>query len=105
AVREVGRGDHPHVVRGDAVDQQLDFMLAVFRAAVDGHRARQAVTVAYIVDVSLEVDHAPIERAEILALQVGEFDAAVVLERPYGGYDHCGAGPEARLAALDIDEL
>ena len=105
AVREVGRRDHPHVVRGDAVDQQLDFMFGVFRAAVDGHRAGQAVAVVDIVDVSLEVYHAAIERGEILALQVRELDAAVVLERAHGGHDHRGAGLEARLAAHDIDEL
>src|SRR5204862_2540106 len=105
AVREVGRRDHPHVVRGNAVDQQLDLTLAVFGAAVDGHRAGQAVAVVNIVDVSLEVDHAAIERGETLALQVGELDAAVVLERPHGGHDHRGGGPEAGLAAHDIDEL
>src|SRR5438874_5208855 len=42
----------------------------------------------------LEVDHALVERGEILVLEIRKLDATVVLERPYGGHDYHGRSEE-----------
>ena len=45
------------------------------------------------------------ERFEVLAVQLGLGDAAVILERPYGSNEDNGVRPEACHAALDIQKL
>jgi hypothetical protein len=54
---------------------------------------------------ALQVGHAGFQRLEVFLLEVVLLDAAVHLERADGGdHDHA-IGLEARLAALDVEEL
>ena len=52
-----------------------------------------------------EVDHAGLEGGDVLGAEVGQRDAAVVLQGAHGGHDDRDVGTQAGLAALDVDEL
>ena len=85
--------------------EQCHLGVGVRRAVVDGDNARQAVMVAHVADVTLQVDHAPLERRQVLGAHSLEVAAAVELQRADGGDEHHGRGAEARLAAFDVDEF
>jgi hypothetical protein len=63
------------------------------------------VVVADVVHVPLDVGDALGERLEVLLAELLHLDAAVELERADRGHQHHRRGLEARLAALDVDEL
>ena len=58
-----------------------------------------------VVEVPDEVDDAALERGDVLARQVGDLDAAVVLHRAHRRDDHGGRGAQPRRPAEDVDEL
>ena len=60
---------------------------------------------AEVGEVAAEVGAAGLDRGDVLGVEVGAGDAAVVLERPDGGDEHRGGGVETGLAALDVEEL
>ena len=61
--------------------------------------------VAHVADVTLQVDHALLECRQVLGAHFLQVAATVELQRADGGNHHHGRGAEARLAALDVDEL
>ena len=52
-----------------------------------------------------QIGHAGLEGIEVLLVEVGLSDTAVVLKRAGSGNDNDGTGANARHAALDIEEL
>ena len=55
--------------------------------------------------MAAQVGHPGLDRAEVLGAEVGEGDAAVVLQRAHRRHHHGDVGTQAGLAALDVDEL
>ena len=94
-----------HAALGQLGAQQRVLGIGVLHEVVDRHHAGQAVGVADVVDVALEVHEAALQRAQVFARQVLDVVAAVELQRAHGGHHHRGRRPQAALAALDVDEL
>ena len=105
AIRPVGGEDHIRAGLGHEALEQVDLGIGVGGEAVDGHDAVDAVYIADVLDVALEVDDALLERLEVLVGDRREVCAAMVLQGSNGGDDHGDGWPEAGLAALDVDEL
>ena len=66
AFGKVLRHDDLHVEVREPLLQQVDLGLGVLAAVIDRDDAVEAVRVADVVDVSLEVDDALLERGEVL---------------------------------------
>ena len=81
------------------------FGLGVRREAVDGDHAGKTIDVLDVVDVTQQVGHAGLKGLEVLVVEVGLGDTAVVLKRAGSGDNHDSAGANARHAALDVQEL
>jgi len=64
--------------------QQLELGLGVEGEMIDRHDAGESVVLMHIVHVPLQVDDAPLERRQILLVDLLEIAAAVVLERANG---------------------
>ena len=60
---------------------------------------------AHVVDMALQVGDAFFQGAQVFLVQLLKVAAAVVLERANRSHQHHGRGPQARLAALDINKL
>ena len=58
-----------------------------------------------VLDVALEIDQSLLQRGDVLLAHFLHVDAAVVLQRAHGGHDHGRGWAQARLAALDVEEL
>ena len=78
--------------------------LGVAGEVVDGHHHRQAEAVD-ILDVLLEVLHALVEGLDVGFAEILHRHAAVELQGADRGHDHHGVGLDARVAALDVQEL
>ena len=72
---------------------------------IDGHHHRQAKAVLQVVDVAHKVGGTSLDSFEIRLVQVSLGNAAVALEGTDSGHQHAGAGGDAGIAALDIQEL
>jgi hypothetical protein len=105
ALGPVARDHDRHLVVRELGLQQLEFGRRVVHEVVDRDDARQPVVVAHVVDVALEVGHALAQGCEVLGSEVLLVDAAVHLQRAHCRDDHRQVGPQAGLAALDVDEL
>ena len=88
----------------DLLDVSLLFG-GIGREGVDGHHDGQAEAVLHVVDVADEVGCALLDGLEVGSVQVGLGYAAVALESTEGRHQHAGAGRDARIAALDVQEL
>ena len=84
---------------------QLELALGVAAEAVQRDDDGQAVVLADVVDVAIDVRHALHQRVRVLAVDVLDLGAARVLQRARRADEHRGARAQARLAALDVDEL
>ncbi len=77
----------------------LDLGVRVGDEAVDGHHRRHAELV-HVLDVAARLSQPLGDGGDVLvALRSSLRDAAVHLERAYGGDDHCRGRCEPRLAA------
>ncbi len=72
--------------------------------SVDGHHGRHA-ELLHVLDVAREVDATLGDGRDVLVLELILRDAAVHLERAHGRHDHGRRRLQARLAALDVEEL
>ena len=84
---------------------QLELALGVAAEAVQRDDDGQAVVVADVVDVAIDVRHALHQRVRVLAVDVLDLGAARVFQRARRADEHRGDRAQARLAALDVDEL
>ena len=105
AFRPVARDHERHAMVCHLALQQRQLGLSVVAEVVDRDDTWQTVVVVNVVDVPLEVRNAFLKRLEVLLMQRGELGGAVHLQRADGRDDHHGIGPDARFAALDVDEL
>ena len=84
---------------------QLQLGRGVGGEGVDGHHAGQVVSIADVVHMAQQVGKAPLQRLQILVVQLGLGNAAVMLQGPDGGHHHHGVRLQIRHTALDIQEL
>ena len=89
---------------GDRALDQIEFGPCVRAEAIDRDHDRNAELVD-VRDMSREVGHAGLERAEILHPERVLGDAAVHFERAHRRHDDGGGGFEPGLAALDVEEF
>ncbi len=81
-----------------------DFGVGVGDEAIDGDDGRDAELV-HVLDMTLQVIAALGDGGDVLVLEVILGHAAVHLEGAHGSDDHGRRRREARLAALDVEEL
>ena len=96
---------HVHATGPHGTADEVQLGLGIGIEAVDGHDSGQAEAAGDVVDVAFEVGHAFFQCGQILGAQFLHGNAAVVLEGTHGGDDDAGIGPEAGLAALDVEKL
>ncbi len=84
--------------------EQRDLALGVAREAVDRHHHRHAVF-PHILDVTLEIGEALLQRREVLLLEIVLGHPAMHLERADGRHQHHAGGRQPCLAAFDVEEL
>ena len=82
----------------------VHFGIRVGDEVVDGDRDRHA-ELLHVLDVAAKVGAALLERFDVFLLEVFLGHATVHLEGADGGDDHRGGRLQARLAALDVEEL
>ena len=99
-----GDDDLDAVVRR-ALLQPIQLGIAVLGAMIDRDQAGQAEDVPHVVDVAVEVRDAGLQRLQVLLAEIRHLHAAVVLDGAHRRDDHRRVRLEARLAALDVDEL
>src|SRR5207253_9582342 len=99
------RQDYFDPLRGHQLYQPLNLARGVLGPLVDGHDTRQTVLPAHVVNVTVEIGDAGLERREILVPEIRDFDAAMKLQRADRSDNHPGRRLQARLAALDVDKL
>ena len=105
ALGPVTRHHHRHTLLVHLLAQQVELGLGVRGEVVDRHHAGQAVAVANVVHMPLQVGHAFFQRCQVGGVEVFGVHAAVVLEGAQGRHHHHRIGAQARLAALDVNEL
>ena len=66
---------------------------------------RRHAELAHVLDMAREVGEALLQRLDVLLAELVLGDAAMHLERAHGGDDDRGGRLQARLAALDVEEL
>ena len=85
--------------------KRLNLVRSVFGPLIDGDHTRQTVLAPHVVDVTIEIGDARLQRREILVPEIRDLDAPVKLQRADRGDNHPGRRLQTRLAALDIDKL
>ena len=91
-------------LRGDEILHRLDLGIGVGGEVVDRDHHRHA-ELLHVLDVTAEVGAALLHRLDILGAEVFLRDAAIHLQGAHGGDDDRGSRLQARLAALDVEEL
>src|SRR5947208_608933 len=89
----------------DPRPEQVELSLGVLVETVDRDDAGNTIVLLHVLDVALEVGDAFFQRLQVLLRDRLEVGAAVILHRANRRDDHGGSGPQARLAALDVDEF
>ena len=85
--------------------EQIELSLGVVIETVDRDHAGNTVVLLHVLDVALQVGEAFFQRLQVLLRDGLEVGAAVVFNCANRRHDHGGRGPQARFAALDVDEL
>eukprot|EP01036_Dinobryon_divergens_P042637 gene42637-56672_t len=107
--------------RSDALQRERDALLGIdlehltAQAALPQQRAVEVEVVdaddswntelAHVLDMSTEIDQPLAQRVEVLLAELILRHAAMHLQRAHRGNDHDSGRREARLAALDVEEL
>ena len=92
---------HRNIMRRHFFLQQLDFGIGIESKAVDRDDARQAVVIAHVIHVALEIRDPFFERREIFLVHFLHVDAAVILQRADRGDDR----PPRRDCRPDLRHL
>src|SRR5258708_3933825 len=85
--------------------EQIQLLLRVLVETVDRDHAGNAVVLLHVLDVALEVGDPFSNRREVFLGDGFQIGAAVILHRANCRDDHGGRGPQARFAALAVDEF
>ena len=86
---------HRHALALHVPAQHREFGLGVAREVIQRHNTRQAVPMADVLDVPLQIGQALLHRRRVWCREVFQVHAAVVFQRAQRRHDHHGIGPQS----------